>query len=219
MKKLLMIIIILISSMVFVVKSINDYVVLSTKDQIIEESDYDTLKDIDCILVLGAGAWGNSPSPLLGDRLDKGIELYEKNIAPKILMSGDHGQIEYDEVNVMKDYAIKKNIPSNDIFMDHAGFSTYESMYRAKAIFKAKRIVIVTQEYHLYRSLYIADKLGLEAYGVAAIKNNYSGQYYRDAREFLARNKDFVKVIFKPKPTYLGEEIPITGNGNITNDK
>ena len=219
MKQILKIIIILISIMILGPNVINDYVVYSTKDKIIDEKDYDTLEDIDCILVLGAGAWGNSPSPLLGDRLDKGIELYEKNVAPKILMSGDHGQIEYDEVNVMKDYALEKNIPSNDIFMDHAGFSTYESMYRAKAIFKAKRIVIVTQEYHLYRSLYIADKLGLEAYGVAAIENNYAGQYYRDAREFLARNKDFVKVIFKPKPTYLGEEIPITGNGNITNDK
>lgn len=219
MKQILKIIIILISIMILGPNVINDYVVYSTKDKIIAEKDYDTLEDIDCILVLGAGAWGNSPSPLLGDRLDKGIELYEKNVAPKILMSGDHGQIEYDEVNVMKDYALEKNIPSNDIFMDHAGFSTYESMYRAKAIFKAKRIVIVTQEYHLYRSLYIANKLGLEAYGVAAIENNYAGQYYRDAREFLARNKDFVKVIFKPKPTYLGEEIPITGNGNITNDK
>ena len=219
MKQILKIIIILISIMILGPNVINDYVVYSTKDKIIDEKDYDTLEDIDCILVLGAGAWGNSPSPLLGDRLDKGIELYEKNVAPKILMSGDHGQIEYDEVNVMKDYALEKNIPSNDIFMDHAGFSTYESMYRAKAIFKAKRIVIVTQEYHLYRSLYIANKLGLEAYGVATIENNYAGQYYRDAREFLARNKDFVKVIFKPKPTYLGEEIPITGNGNITNDK
>jgi len=218
MRKLLMLFIILISSMIFVIKSINDYIVLSTKDKIIVEKDYATLKDIDCILVLGAGAWGNSPSPLLGDRLDKGIELYEKNISNKILMSGDHGQIEYDEVNVMKDYAIEKNIPSSNIFMDHAGFSTYESMYRAKAIFKAKRIVIVTQEYHLYRSLYIAEKLGLEAYGIPAVENNYAGQYYRDIREVLARNKDFIKVMFKPKPTYLGEEIPITGDGNLTND-
>lgn len=219
MKQTFKILIIFISIMILGPNLINDYVVFSTKDKIIEEKDYDKLQDIDCILVLGAGAWGNSPSPLLGDRLDKGIELYEKGIAPKILMSGDHGQIEYDEVNVMKDYALEKNIPSQDIFMDHAGFSTYESMYRAKAIFKAKKIVIVTQEYHLYRSLYIAEKLGLDAYGIATIENNYSGQYYRDAREFLARNKDFVKVIFKPKPTYLGEEIPITGNGNITNDK
>lgn len=204
--------------MIFCPKTINDYVIFSTKDRIILEENYDLLKDIDCILILGAGAWGDRPSPLLGDRLDKGIELYEKKYAPKILMSGDHGQIEYDEVNVMKDYALEKNIPSTDIFMDHAGFSTYESMYRAKAIFKVKKVIIVTQEYHLYRSLYIAKKLGLDAYGIPAEEMNYPGQYYRDAREVLARNKDFIKVIFKPKPTYLGEEIPITGDGNITND-
>ncbi|MBQ7104595.1 MAG: YdcF family protein [Bacilli bacterium] len=219
MKNIIKIVIILISIMVLGPKFINDYVIISTKDKIISEKDYDKLTDIDCILILGAGAWGNSPSPLLGDRLDKGIELYQLGISEKILMSGDHGQIEYDEVNVMKDYALEKNIPSNDIFMDHAGFSTYESMYRAKAIFKAKKIVIVTQEYHLYRSIYIAEKLGLEAYGIAAEEMNYPGQYYRDIREVLARNKDFVKVIIKPKPTYLGEEIPISGNGNITNDK
>lgn len=200
-------------------KFINDYVIYITKDSIIEEKGYDKLTDIDCILILGAGAWGNSPSPLLGDRLNKGIELYKKEISNKIIMSGDHGQIEYDEVNVMKDYALENNVLSEDIFMDHAGFSTYESMYRAKAIFKVKKIVIVTQEYHLYRAIYIAKKLGLEAYGVKAEEKNYPGQDYRDAREFLARNKDFIKVIFKPKPTYLGDEIPITGNGNITNDK
>ena len=125
MKNIFKIIIILISIMIFGPKMINDYVVFSSKNKIIMEEDYDSLKDIDCILVLGAGAWGNSPSPLLGDRLDKGIELYEKNISSKILMSGDHGQIEYDEVNVMKNYALEKNIPSSDIFMDHAGFSTY----------------------------------------------------------------------------------------------
>ena len=218
MKNIFKIIIILISIMIFGPKMINDYVVFSSKNKIIMEEDYDSLKDIDCILVLGAGAWGNSPSPLLGDRLDKGIELYEKNISSKILMSGDHGQIEYDEVNVMKNYALEKNIPSSDIFMDHAGFSTYESMYRAREIFKVKKVVIVTQEYHLYRSIYIAEKLGLEAYGIPAEEMNYPGQYYRNVREVLARNKDFVKVIFKPKPTYLGEEIPITGDGNITND-
>lgn len=219
MKNIFKIIIILISIMIFGPKMINDYVVFSSKNKIIMEEDYDSLKDIDCILVLGAGAWGNSPSPLLGDRLDKGIELYEKNISSKILMSGDHGQIEYDEVNVMKNYALEKNIPSSDIFMDHAGFSTYESMYRAKEIFKVKKLIIVTQEYHLYRSIYIAEKLGLESIGVSAEKIKYSGDTYREIREVLARNKDVIKCIFEPKPTYLGEEIPITGNGNQTNDK
>ena len=149
----------------------------------------------------------------------RGIELYNENISNKIIMSGDHGKRTYDEVNIMKDYAIEKGVPSKDIFMDHAGFSTYDSMYRAKNIFKAKKVIIVTQEYHLPRALFIAKKLGLDAYGVASEGNNYLGQKYRDIREFLARNKDFVKTIFKPKSKYLGDEIPLTSNGDITNDK
>jgi len=133
-------------------------------------------------------------------------------------MSGDHGTVEYDEVNAMKQYAIEKGIDSEQIFMDHAGFSTYESIYRAKEIFGAERVVIITQEYHLYRALYIADALGLEAYGVASDQRTYSGQTMRDVREILARNKDFLTSLFKPKPTYLGETISLDGSGDVTND-
>lgn len=134
-------------------------------------------------------------------------------------MSGDHGREDYDEVNLMKNYAIEKGTPSEDIFMDHAGFSTYETMYRAKEIFKAKKVVIVTQNYHMYRALYDAKKLGLDAYGVCSDPRQYVGATYREIREILARDKDFVKCIFKPKPTYLGDEVPVSGNGDITNDK
>ena len=125
----------------------------------------------------------------------------------------------HDEVNVMKTYAVEEGINSSSIFMDHAGISTYDSIYRAKNIFKAKRIVIVTQEYHLYRALYIAESLGLKSYGVSADTVRYSGQFTRDIREVLARDKDFVKTIFKPKSKYLGEVIPVSADGNITNDK
>ena len=100
--------------------------------------------------------------------------------------------------------------------MDHAGFSTYESIYRAKAIFQTKRVIIVSQKYHLHRALQIANALGLEAYGVAADYQSYSGQLFRDVREILARNKDFIKSIFKPEPTFLGDAIPIFGDGNLT---
>lgn len=176
-------------------------------------------KDVDCILVLGAGVWDNErPSHMLEDRLIVGIELYERGLSDRLLMSGDNGQIYYDEVNVMKNYAIDKGVPSSHIFMDHAGFSTYESMYRAKYIFGVETVIIVTQEYHLYRAVYIADKLGLEAYGVNSDPRGYLGQTYRDLREFFARNKDFIQCIFKPKPTFLGEFIPIDGDGDITND-
>ena len=156
---------------------------------------------------------------MLEDRQLDAISLYKDNICSKLIMSGDHSKSNYDEVNVMKDYAIKKGIESENIFMDHAGFSTYESIYRAKEIFGAKKIIIVTQKYHLYRALHIANKLGIEAYGVGSDPRQYTGATYRELREILARNKDFIKCIFKPEPTYLGDTIPVSGNGDITNDK
>ena len=177
------------------------------------------LKDVDCIVVLGCQVKDDGkPSDMLADRLRRGIELYNQGVAPKIIMSGDHGQKEYDEVNTMKRVAVDAGIPSSDVFMDHAGFSTYETLYRAKEIFEADKIIVVTQEYHLYRTLYIAEKLGIEAYGVNADYHTYWGQSNRDAREILARCKDFIKTIFKPEPTYLGDAIPVSGDGDITND-
>jgi vancomycin permeability regulator SanA len=155
---------------------------------------------------------------MLHDRLQRGVELYQMNAAPKILMSGDHGRVEYNEVATMKQFALDEGVPSEDVFMDHAGFSTYETMYRAKEVFDAHKVIIVTQEYHLYRALYIADKLGLDAYGVSSDYRTYAGQIVRDVREVLARCKDFVTTIFKPKPTYLGDVIPISGSGDLTND-
>jgi len=203
---------------VLLVLTINLYVVSSTKEMILKEQNVAHLSDIDCILILGAGVWGNKPSPMLQDRLDIGIKLYNDGIAKKIIVSGDHGSSEYDEVNIMKKYAIEKGVPSEDVFMDHAGFSTYDSVYRASEIFKAKKIIIVTQKYHLHRAIYIANKLGIKAYGVNSDPRSYAGQLFREIREVLARNKEFVKCIFKPEPTYLGEALPVSGNGNITND-
>jgi len=219
MKKIIKILVITAMIGIVLVLSINFYVVGTTKSRIIKNNDYSKLKDVDCIVILGAGIWGDKPSPMLQDRLEEGIKLYNEGIAKKIIMSGDHGREEYDEVNIMKEYAVNKGIPSEDIFMDHAGFSTYESIYRAKEIFDANNIVIVTQEYHLYRALYITDKLDINAYGINSDPRQYSGQLFREIREILARNKDFINCIIKPKPTYLGESIPVSGDGNVTNDK
>jgi SanA protein len=197
---------------------INVCVKSSVKDKIMTVEEAASL-DSDCILILGAGVWdGGRPSYMLEDRLLQGIELYENGASDRLLMSGDHSRKEYDEVNVMKRFAIDKGINSEHIFMDHAGFSTYESLYRARDVFQADRIIIVTQRYHLYRALYIAENLGLEAYGVASDPRQYFGQEIRDLRETLARVKDFFTVIFKPEPTYLGEAIPLSGNGDLTND-
>ncbi|HOS18718.1 MAG TPA: ElyC/SanA/YdcF family protein [Clostridia bacterium] len=174
----------------------------------------------DCILVLGAGVWGEGEnaraSHMLADRLETALALYEAGASGKLLMSGDHGREDYDEVNVMKAYAVDAGVPSADVFMDHAGFSTYESLYRARDVFQAKRVIIVTQEYHLYRALYVARALGLEAWGVAANLRPYAGQGYYDLREILARCKDFFMCVLKPEPTYLGEAIPVSGDGNLT---
>ncbi|WP_088188199.1 ElyC/SanA/YdcF family protein [Desulfosporosinus sp. FKA] len=183
------------------------------------------LKDIpsaDAILVLGAYvAPDGTPSPMLGDRLTEGYELYEQGKAPKLLVSGDHGRKTYDEVNAMKNYLMNKGVPSRDIFMDHAGFSTYDSIYRARDIFEVHKVIIVTQEYHLMRAVFLAREMGLEAYGVASDKHDY-GQVMTayNLREIAARNKDFLWVkVFKPKPTFLGDTIPVFGNGDATDDK
>jgi len=212
--RLLLLILISILSVVF----INAYVKSSVNDKIITIDEASSL-DADCILVLGGGVWNNEKtSSMLEDRILQGIELYENGASNRLLMSGDHGRKEYDEVNVMKQFAIDRNIVSEHIFMDHAGFSTYESLYRARDIFEADKIIIVTQKYHLYRALYIAEKLGIEAYGVASDPRKYANQQNRDLREILARVKDFFYVIVKPEPTYLGETISVSGNGDLTND-
>ena len=220
MLKILIIIILILCALIGIMMlSINFYVVNKTKSKIVTEKQAKELENVDCILVLGAGIWKNKPSPMLEDRLLQGITLYNNQTSSKIIMSGDHGKEEYDEVNVMKDFAIEKGVKSEDIFMDHAGFSTYDSVYRAKEIFKAQKIIIVTQKYHLHRALYVAEKLGIEAYGVASNPREYRGQVVRELREVLARDKDFFKCIIKPEPTYLGDTIPVSGNGDATNDK
>lgn len=199
---------------------VNCFVKLSVKDRIITQEEAASLQDVDCILVLGAGVKSDgTPSLMLKDRILKGVSLYEDGVSPVILMSGDHGTQYYDEVNCMKNVAMEQQVPSSAIFMDHAGFSTYDSMYRAKNIFEAEKIVIVTQEYHMYRALYDAKKMGLEAYGVSADTVTYHNQWYRDIREWLARIKDLYKCMVKPTSQILGEKIPLGQSGDITNDK
>jgi len=176
--------------------------------------------DADCAIVLGCGVRPDgTPSLMLRDRLDRAVELYQNGACKKLLMSGDHGTQSYDEVNTMKDYAIAAGVPSEDIFMDHAGFSTYESMVRAKKVFLCQSVIVVTQKYHMYRALYIAEKQGLDCRGVCAQEIAYSGQTYRQVREWAAQLKDFFQCILAPDPTYLGDAIPVWGSGDLTNDK
>ncbi len=205
------------------VLGVDVYTVLSTRDRVLSVDGAAGIGDVDCIIVLGCKVQSDgTPSHMLNDRLEVGVDVYyelaEQGNGTKLLMSGDHGTEEYNEVYAMKQFAIAEGVESSEIFMDHAGFSTYESIYRAKEIFGADKIIIVTQEYHLYRALHIADALGVEAYGVSADLRSYAGQLKFSAREILARNKDFLTAIIKPEPTYLGESISLEGSGDVTND-
>lgn len=178
-------------------------------------------KDVDCILVLGAKVYSDGElSGVLRDRADQGLKIYELAGDDSVLLfSGDHGQKDYDEVNALKDYALQHDVPADDIFLDHAGFSTYESMYRLRDIFGARSVIIVTQEYHLYRAVYDARSLGLEAYGVASDLHSYSAQLRFELRELPARAKDLLYCsILRPEPMYLGESINLSGSGVQTHD-
>jgi vancomycin permeability regulator SanA len=181
----------------------------------------DEVPEADAVLVPGAYVFPDGTvSFMLNDRLIEACELYKEGKAEKILVSGDHGRKNYDEVNAMKIFLKEQDIPEEDIFMDHAGFNTYESLFRARDVFQVKKVIIVTQGYHLMRAIFIARELGLEAYGVASDRHDYGEvmTIYR-LREVAARNKDFFTAKFlKPQPTFLGEVIPITGDGRLTND-
>ena len=197
--------------------AIDAHVQTTEGPRIVTADEAAVLGNVDCVLVLGCGVHPDGcPSDMLADRIAQGVALYENGTSPKLLMSGDHGRADYDEVNAMREMAVQAGLPADDVFMDHAGFSTYESMYRARDVFGAKRIVIVSQKYHLYRALYVAERLGLDAYGVSADLRPYAGQEARELREVLARNKDFFTAIVQPPPTFLGDPISLSGSASVT---
>ncbi|HEX3033318.1 MAG TPA: ElyC/SanA/YdcF family protein [Bacillota bacterium] len=172
-------------------------------------------------IVLGAGVYpGGQVSPILKDRLDTGIQLYRTGKVKKMLLTGDHGQKQYDEVNAMRAYVLEQGIPPADVFLDHAGFDTLDSIYRAREIFAVRDAIVVTQEFHLARALYMTQELGLKASGVIADRQPYANMEYIKAREFLARNKAFIQLnILHSGPKFLGPAIPIDGDGRQTWDK
>ena len=216
-KALLKILCTCIAVVAIVVGATNALVVLTTEDDIVsvdEASSYQA----DAIVVLGASVFADgTPSGILQDRLDDGIALYFAGVAPKLIMSGDNGTESYNEVRVMKQYAIAQGVPSEDIFCDHAGFSTYESMYRAKYVFGCQRIVVATQTYHLYRALWSAKSLGMQATGVPSDYHEYQKQLQYDIREVPARTKDFFKALFRVPSTYVGDAISLDQDGDVTN--
>ncbi|MDD5824115.1 MAG: ElyC/SanA/YdcF family protein [Firmicutes bacterium] len=183
------------------------------------KSDAAKLDHAECIIVLGAGLnWDGTPGAYLRERLDTALDLYWNGYADKLLLSGDNGQQYYNEVASMKNYVLEAGVPEEDVFLDHAGFSTYDSMYRAKAIFEVEKAIVVTQEFHEYRALFIGNVLGIEVEGLSAAPVQSADTRSLVIREFLAREKDFFKAILKVDPTYLGEPFPISGDGRLTWD-
>lgn len=203
-------------AVVLVFAGTNAAAILTTQDDIVDRQAAASF-DADAIIVLGASVYPDgTPSGILQDRLDDGIALYFAGAAPKIIMSGDNGTESYNECWAMKQYAISQGVPSEDVFCDHAGFSTYETMYRARHVFGAERIVVATQTYHLYRALYDAQGVGMEAIGVPSDYGEYANQSWYDIREVFARTKDFFQVLFSVPSTFVGDPISLDQSGDVT---
>jgi SanA protein len=169
-------------------------------------------------IVLGARVYEDgTPSPMLADRLATGVELYKLGKVDKLLLSGDHGTTTYDEVNVMLQYCLDRGVPDEDVFTDHAGFDTYDTMSRARDVFKVTDALVVTQDFHLPRAVYIARTLGLDATGVVADIQPYVREWRFALREWPARVKAFFQLhVTKPGPRFLGPALPIDGDGRLT---
>ena len=208
---MILILVLMVLSIVFVLL-IDAYVEKTGKRDVLAMDQLGS--GYDCVIVPGAAVYQNSiPSPMLKDRLDVAAEIYRKKIVPKILVSGDNGNKEYDEVTVMQKYLIDNGIPAKDIVMDYAGFDTYQTIYRARDVFQVKKAVIATQDFHLYRALYIGEKLSVDLVGVDSTLRDYNNSLWNRSREYLARVKAFLECeIFKPKPKFLGDVIPIGGD-------
>ena len=214
-KKVIMYILVIGISIAAIIGAINVYIIS------VGAKNFATLDEIegtyDCAIVPGARVWENGiVSYMLQDRLDYAYELYAQGTVKKILVSGDHGTKDYDEVNAMRTYLVEKGVKTEDVFMDHAGFDTYSTMARAKLIFEVENAIICTQKYHLYRASYIAERKGINIKAIASDVYISSKLPYFKLREVVSRVKAFWQVeISKPDPM-LGEVIPISGDGRIT---
>lgn len=197
---------------------INLYMLHYSKSFIFKEVE--DCKSAYTVVVLGARVYPDGTlSNYLQDRVDAALVLYKENKVKRFLLSGDHGTIEYDEVNAMKDYLTNEGVSESDIFLDHAGFNTYNSMVRAQKIFEVKDCIIVTQDYHLTRAVFIARKIGLEAYGLSCSSDHLGSNEFNKKREVLARTKSFLELMFAVEPKFLGEKISITSDSYLSYDR
>jgi SanA protein len=174
----------------------------------------------EAILLLGARVYADGRvSAVVGDRIRTAVDLYRSGRAKKILVSGDHGAKSYDEVTTIERKLTAAGVPEADIFLDHAGFNTYDSLYRAAAVFKAGSLIVVTQRFHLSRALFLADRFGISAQGVIADRQRYRDESFNELREFFARAAAWCNaLVFRPRPRFLGPAIDLSGDGRVTRD-
>ena len=211
-------ILIFILSIVILVFTVNFYIYLNTRKYIY--SDFNKIKTAYTVLVPGAMVWSNGKlSSILEDRMENAYMLYKQGKVKRFLLSGDHGTKYYDEVNAMKNYLLKKGIPKEDIFLDHAGFDTYNSVIRAKEIFEVDNLIIVTQKFHLPRAVFIAKHKDIKVSGFIADKRRYKEIKYLKFREKLANIKAVLELIFHEPPLVTNEKIPITGDSSKSFNK
>lgn len=162
----------------------------------------------DVIIVPGAAVLRSGQlSAVFLDRANAAVALYEEGRAGAILVSGDNGTLEHNEVDPAKRYLVAEGIPEEDIYLDHAGFDTYSTMYRATEIFGVSSAIVATQSFHLPRALFIARRLGIDAVGYRS--DNVSLLPRNEVRESFARIKAVWDVVVGREPKFLGERIPI----------
>lgn len=217
---MLLLVFIVVGVDLLVVSDSSGRIFYGTRGRLITQQDVAGMKytpSADCILILGCGIIDEeTPCAMLRDRLEAGAAAYRLGLAPRILISGDNGHPGYNEIHVMLHYLLNAGIPGEDIFCDHLGFSTYDSVHRAKSVFGADEIIVVTQKYHLYRALYIASGLDIDAVGICSNQRKYIGNAYREVREILARDKDYVKTLIKAAPENGGTAISLLESGKIS---
>lgn len=169
-------------------------------------------------IVLGAGVRRDgTPSHALEDRLAQAVELHRTGKVRKLLLSGDRRERRYDETSSMKRWVLEHGVPPDDVFCDHAGFSTYDTMARAKQVFGITRAIVVTQRFHLGRALYTAEVLGIEAQGAPCDRRTYRKSAWFELRELGSRAKAFAQAeLLHSPPRVLGPPISLEGDGRAT---
>lgn len=144
--------------------------------------------------------------------------MYQSKKIQKILLSGDNGREEYDELTVMKTYCYQHGVDTTKIYIDYAGFDTYSTLYRAKTIFNINNAILISQKYHLNRAIYIGNQIGINTIGFAANKGQYRKYRYVCFREYFSRFKTFIDVLRNRKPKFSGTQIPIDGISNYSKE-